>query len=282
MLNCLPRLRRIHSPGISYDRAKYPRERIQAPTTWQRGSLRLAFIVALALSMLNARWLPAQVSKTSTATNHNIWFSYSGEHKLGRNIDLLLDETVRRANGLRLWQQLELSQGLDYDLSRDVRFGAGYTFVETYPYGALAIASPRPEHRLWEQVQWSPTIGRVKLAARTQSEHRWQHSSSGQSRRWQYSARARQRLEAIIPLRGDSVAVRTPYAVPTAEVFFRAAPWSDGRAIEETRFGASLGYRATRNIRVEAGYLQQLSYMRSGRERNHVLTVVLRSQAPSQ
>lgn len=107
-------------------------------------TLRLAFIVALALSMLNARWLPAQVSETSTATNHNIWFAYSGEHKLGRNIDLLLDETVRRANGLRLWQQLELSQGLDYDLSRDLRFAAGYTFVETYPYGALAIAITSP------------------------------------------------------------------------------------------------------------------------------------------
>lgn len=226
-------------------------------------------------------------ARPHVATNAVTWFTYGGEHPLTRRLRLVLDETVRRADGVRVWQQLEASQGVTYVVRDGIELTSGYAYIATFPYGDLPVPARRPEHRLWEEVELARRTGRVAWESRTRVEHRWIGSpdmalSTIADDRWREATRLRQRLGATIPLLGAGTGDAW-YLAPNVEAFLRVAPDAGvGGFLEETRTAVALGSRVGRHTRIEVGYLYQLARRAAGREqeRNHALLLALRSDVP--
>lgn len=270
-------------------------ERVRSGRTLTRRTATAVLLATIGVPAADAQSVaPRAVSRADAAaprpriaTNVVSWFAYSGEHPLGRRFRLVLEETARRAGGVRVWQQLEALQGLTYVLRPGVELTSGYTYVVTYPYGDLPVAERRPEHRAWEEVELSGPTGRVQWESRTRAEHRWIGRPDTSAKaiaddRWTESTRLRQRLGATVPLGRDRVGVGDWYLTPTAEAFLRVAPAAGaGGFVEETRTAVAFGRRVGRHTRVEAGYLFQLARRARGREqeRNHALLLTLRSDA---
>lgn len=239
--------------------------------------------VAPAHAQANAQ--QAASTRPRVATNLVSWFAYSGEHVLTPRFRLVLEETARRAGGVRVWQQVEALQGLTYVVRPGVELTSGYTYTATSPYGDLPVGERRPEHRVWEEAELAAKAGRVQWESRTRVEHRWigrpdTSASAIADDRWREATRLRQRLGVTMPLGRDSVGVGDWYLTPTAEAFLRVSPAAGaGGFVEETRTAAVLGRRVGRHTRLEAGYLFQLTRRAGGREqeRNHALLLTLRS-----
>lgn len=165
-----------------------------------------------------------------------------------------------------------------YRLNPNVQFSVGVARPETFPYGKLPVPFRFPERRLWEQVQLSQSVGRVALTHRYRQEQRWLghvelEDGEERVRNWVRTNRARYRLGALIPLRGSETDDGEFYANLANELFINWGANITGNVFDQFRSYALLGYRHSRRLRVEAGYLEQLVQRPNGRqlERNHTL-----------
>jgi hypothetical protein len=209
---------------------------------------------------------------------------YFGDHAVSRRWALHAEAQVRRADGVRAWQQLLVRPGVIYTLGPAARVTAGYAYIDTWPYGEQPAAARFPEHRLWQQLALAQATGRVAWQHRYRLEQRWVHrplDADGTTDR-AYSNRARYLVRATVPLRGATLDRGEAYASVYDELF---ASWGRnvGRnVLDQNRAYAALGWRATASTRVEAGYLLQLVLKPDGvqMERNHSLQLAVFQSAP--
>src|SRR4051812_31174371 len=96
--------------------------------------------------------------------------------KISKRIRLHGEYQWRRVNLVKDWQQSLLRVGLTYKVHRKVAMQAGYAWAPTFPYGTYTLAAvPKvfPEHRIYEQVVLSSTIGKATLTNRLRLDQRW-------------------------------------------------------------------------------------------------------------
>jgi hypothetical protein len=71
------------------------------------------------------------------------------------------------------------------------------------------------------------------------------------------SHRARYMVRLQIPLKGREIKDKTPYIAAYDEVFVGFGKNVNANVFDQNRIGILLGYRFTKNIRIEGGYLNQ-------------------------
>ena len=190
---------------------------------------------------------------------------------------------VRRGDAGATWQQLLVRPGLLYRLTDNARVGAGYAFVDTWPYGDQPALRRFPEHRTWQQLLLTHASGRVSWQHRYRVEQRWVEvpldASTGD---WRYTNRARYLARLNVPLRGATTDVGEPYLGVYDELFVNWGRNVGRNTFDQNRAAALLGWRVGRNTRVEGGYLQQLLAKADGvrLERNHTILLSLVQSAP--
>lgn len=224
-------------------------------------AFRLAFL--LSLSLLAA---PAWSQSTARVLDHNAigWFTYNGDHQISPNWAVHTELQWRRTRLVLGRQQLLSRLGLVYTLAENVQVSGGYTQLTTYPYGDYPTADlgqPTPENRIYEDVTFASTYGRLRLEHRLRLEQRWlgqlAESNPRRVESWQYQHRARYQISGQLPLQGPDIDDGELYINFFDELFISFGSNVGRNVFNQNRISGGLGYQLRDNWQLELNYLNQ-------------------------
>jgi hypothetical protein len=176
--------------------------------------------------------------------------------------------------------------GLAYELNDHLRVALGANWSRTYPYGALPVAYPTTERRVWQQVVVSHEIGRLDVSHRYRLEQRFRGRRDDPAvdhiDNWERSNRFRYQLKGTLPLSGDGIEPGEAYVSLANELFVGIGRNVQYNVFDQNRATLSLGYRLTRSWRTEVGLLEHVIFKPNGTdvERNHTVTFTLSYSRP--
>ncbi|TGE29432.1 DUF2490 domain-containing protein [Hymenobacter metallicola] len=209
----------------------------------------------------------AACGQATRVADHNRigWFVYEGDHPLSNRWTLHTEYQWRRTHFITRPQQQLARLGAAYQLRPRLSVAGGYTNLITHPYGDFPTADtgvPFPEHRLYQDVQLSDTVGRTTLEQRLRLEQRWQGQlAEGRGRRvqsWEYQNRIRYQLSVVLPLQGPRLETGEWYLTGFDEVFLSFGKYAS-KVFNQNRLAGGLGYQVQDNFRLEAVYLNQIT-----------------------
>ena len=192
--------------------------------------------------------------------NFNTWWSNVNEYHLSDRFYLSSELHIRRTDGLKRWQQFLIRPALNYGINDQVVISAGYTFIQTYPYGKQSIVATTPEHNVWEQITLKDRIKRVKLSHRFRIEHRFigqeVADSSGVYRTdgFNYAQRFRYRFTGQFPLSKN----QKFFGKWFDEVWLNLAKSFAPRSLNQNWFYLGAGYHFSDIGTVQVGFMDQL------------------------
>lgn len=213
------------------------------------------------------------------------WLAYIGIHPISPNWRLQLEGQLRQLEGGRQPQQRLFRTALLKVVNPAVRYGAGYAFNRSYPPDEF-VTNPIPtnEHRSYLQFDLNHAGGIAHWDHRYRLEQRWVErlDASGDRTGWTYTNRARYFLRSFIAPGGGSPGDNEPYFVGFEEVFVSFGKNVRNNIFDQNRLFLGAGYKWSRALSVEAGYMSQIILRASGTdvERNHMLFVGIVSGAP--
>ncbi|UFH52124.1 DUF2490 domain-containing protein [Spirosoma sp. KNUC1025] len=194
------------------------------------------------------------------------WYVYTGDHKLSHHWAVHTEYQWRRVDLIRSWQQSLARLGAVYTLSDRVKFGGGYTFFTTYPYGDYPVADagvPTIESRIYEDIQLSDKIGILKLTHRVRLEQRWLGTGADGNPRqivdWEYQHRVRYQVSGEIPLKGPTIDDGEVYLNFFDELFIGFGRNVEQNVFNQNRISAGFGYQIRDSFSLELNYLNQIS-----------------------
>jgi Protein of unknown function (DUF2490) len=222
-------------------------------------------------------YLPALAQ---TAHNVNGWYMYFGDHPVSERFGIHLEGQWRRSDVITAWQQLLLRPAINYKVNDRLSFSAGYAYVRSYPYGGIPGGAAR-EHRMHQQASVRHALRFVTLEHRFRLEQRFEAAiGSPNGSGWDYSNRARYRLQGRVPLGPNKLENARFYLALYDEVF---ANWGAhaNQTLDQNRAYGALGINTGGESRLEIGYLHQYLPRSSGATRhNHTLQLSLSSDLP--
>jgi hypothetical protein len=126
------------------------------------------------------------------------------------------------------------------------------------------------EHRLFQMVTITDKVSIVDLSHRFMLEQRWvgRYSNANLKSEDEFPLlhRIRYMFRVQIPLKGTEIKDNTPYFAFYDEVFIGFGKNVNANVFDQNRIGILLGYKFSKNVRIEAGYLNQI--LQLGRQVN--------------
>ena len=198
-------------------------------------------------------------------TSNNIgWFNYFGTFKVSEKFGFHTEYQWRRDNIIEEWQQSLLRVGLNYNLNPRILFRVGYAWIETFPYGEIAVnglGRDFTEHRIFEMVQISHKEGIIDFSHRFMLEQRFvgRYSSANKTAEDEFPLlnRARYMFRLQVPLEGREIKDKTPYIAFYDEIFIGFGENVNANVFDQNRIGVLMGFRFNKNVRIEGGYINQ-------------------------
>jgi len=193
------------------------------------------------------------------------WYAYTGTFNLNKKWGLHTEYQWRRDNVVTNWQQGLLRTGVNYKVNQKLSLRAGYAWAETFNYGDIpinAFGKKFTEHRAYEMATLNDKIGKFELSHRFMLEQRWigryTNASLTKEDEYFFVNRLRYMYRMQIPLKGKSIADKTPYAAIYDEIFLGFGKNVNENVFDQNRLGLLLGYRFSSKVRIEGGFLNQI------------------------
>ena len=143
----------------------------------------------------------------------------------------------------------EYKGGINYSPHKSVKLTLGAGSYQTYKEGGdFVLPKNNNEFRLWPQLQFSQSIGKLKIEQRYRAELRFSNNA--------YRNRFRYRFGISYPF-GKEKKDYKPFLISVSnELFFTdKEPY-----FERNRFLISLNYKASKTASVQIGFLHQFDY----------------------
>src|SRR4030095_1677797 len=195
-----------------------------------------------------------------------LWTSANANGKLNDNWRLSQELTARFSDNRNGLYEIEFVTLLGYRVARSVTVAAGYDHNPQYSGGDFTIM----EHRAREQVTFDniAQIGSGKISARMRLEQRWRENADGTA--W----RMRPYVKYSLPLRKGGKTALTL----SNETFLNLKNTSFQRSegVDRMRNLIAISTPLSKTLSLEAGYLNQYSFVRDGEDTiDHVATASL-------
>ena len=198
------------------------------------------------------------------------WLIYIGSKKLNSKWNMHHEIQYRNYNAIGDLEQLLLRTGIGYNLTENnnnLLLGYGFIASENY-VGDSDNKNMVNEHRIFQQFTAKQKLGAIGLTHRYRFEQRFVESD--------FKARLRYFLALKIPLakakkveEGEEQQPSKFYLSAYNEVFLN----TQSSVFDRNRVYGGLGYQLNKNVRIEAGYMNQI-FEASSRDQFNLITFV--------
>ena len=200
---------------------------------------------------------------TAQSSDFGNWLIYIGSKKVNSKWNIHNEVQYRNYDAVGDLEQLLLRTGVGYNLSENnhnLLLGYGYILSQNYVADAQEKTDVN-EHRIFQQFTSKQKIGKVSLSHRYRFEQRFVEAD--------FKMRLRYFLALKIPLIKSEAVPAKLYVSAYNEVFLN----TESSVFDRNRVYAGLGYQLYKNVRVEAGYMNQL-FENSSRDQFNLITFV--------
>ncbi|WP_342648633.1 DUF2490 domain-containing protein [Mucilaginibacter sp. CSA2-8R] len=207
---------------------------------------RIKFFLLFFFLIFTNRTVKAQLTETQG------WFFLSHTQTLNKKFDLLADVQTRSSNHFNYLTTLLLRGALSYNITTKHSVAVGYAYKGDWEKEDLMATIYGHENRIYEQYIYKFKIRSIEMMFRTRLEQRWVMDELTH-----FSQRGRLFLSAQIPLIADTAFNRGPYLGVQNEVFLNIQHKDrvNNAAFDQNRAFGSFGYRFSKKIDAELGYL---------------------------
>ncbi|SHE97907.1 Protein of unknown function [Flavobacterium fontis] len=201
------------------------------------------------------------------------WYNYFGTFKVSTKWGVHSEYQFRRAEVIAQPQQHLVRVGINYEPKSNILFRAGYAFIETYPYGEIPInglGKAFTEHRTFQMVQLGHKEGKINFSHRFMLEQRfvgrYNNAKATTEDEFPFSNRLRYMFRMQTPI-FQKEAHQFTYAAAYNEIFIGFGKNVNANVFDQNRLGLLIGHQFDKNLRIEAGYLNQI--LQFGRQINN-------------
>jgi Protein of unknown function (DUF2490) len=242
-------------------------------------------VILLAAFSMTVSAQSTQSIRTPTS-NTDVWFGYTGSHKIADKWSLHLEFQYRLNDGISNKMQWMPRVGITRILSPQATVTAGYAFIETYPYGEFAAKSAFPENRIWEQLQLKHQVSNFEWVSRFRLEQRYVQSpvlevGFGGSFYTPGPAIFTNRFRLLnrfsMPFKGKTITDNAFYLTAFDEFMINFGENVQKNIFDQNRLFFGIGYKFPKLGRLEVGYMEQ-TIIKSDAikvENNHTISMSL-------
>ncbi|MDQ0782278.1 DUF2490 domain-containing protein [Chryseobacterium sp. W4I1] len=174
------------------------------------------------------------------------WYMYFGNNKISKKLNLHNEIQYRNFNAVGDLEQLLIRTGIGYDLTENNNnVLLGYGFILSRPY-VNGEKRENIEHRIFQQFITKQKFGRFNLQHRYRLEERFLQDD--------FRMRFRYMIGLNIPITQKEMLPKSLYASVYNEIFLNF----DSPVFDRNRVYGALGYVINKNMRIEAGYMNQI------------------------
>ncbi len=187
------------------------------------------------------------VSLLAQSTDVGNWMIYFGDKKISEKWNWHHEVQYRNFNAIGDTEQLLLRTGIGYNLSENNNnLLLGYGFIYSEPYiGDTGDKTQFNEHRIYQQFITRQTSGRVAFQHRYRFEQRFFEDDT--------RLRLRYFLGITVALNHNQLVDNTVYLSAYNELFVN----TEQTVFDRNRLYGGVGYRMSKNVRTEIGYMNQ-------------------------
>lgn len=179
------------------------------------------------------------------------WYMYFGNNKISKKLNWHNEIQYRNFDAVGDLEQLLIRTGVGYDLTENNNnVLLGYGFILSQPY-VNGEKKENIEHRIFQQFITKQKFGRFNLQHRYRLEERFLEDD--------FRMRFRYMLGFNIPITQKEMLPKTLYASVYNEIFLHF----DSPVFDRNRVYGALGYVINKNMRIEAGYMNQIQENRN-------------------
>lgn len=179
------------------------------------------------------------------------WYMYFGNNKISKKLNWHNEIQYRNFDAVGDLEQLLIRTGIGYDLTENNNnILLGYGFILSQPY-VNGEKKENIEHRIFQQYITKQKFGRFYLQHRYRLEERFLEED--------FRMRFRYMLGVNIPITQKEMLPKTLYASVYNEIFLHF----NSPVFDRNRVYGALGYVINKNMRVEAGYMNQIQENRN-------------------
>lgn len=202
---------------------------------------------------------------SSAAQNSDFgnWLIYIGNKKVDSKWNIHNEVQYRNYDAIGDLEQLLLRTGVGYNLSENnhnLLLGYGYILSQNYSADTEDKLDVN-EHRIFQQFTSKQKIGNVSLSHRYRFEQRFVESD--------FKMRLRYFLAFKVPILKTETSPTKLYLSAYNEVFLN----TESEVFDRNRVYGGLGYQLNNNVRIEAGYMNQL-FEHSSRDQFNLITFI--------
>jgi len=215
------------------------------------------------------------------------WLTYTGIHPISERWRWQIEAQLRQTEGAAQPAQRLFRTALLRVLNPVSRVGTGYAFAHTrQPEEFVADPQTFSEHRTYQQFDLRLITGPLVFDNRYRLEQRWLErvgtgQDAGRHLGWIYTNRARYALRATVVPGGGPPREHRPFVFASNEVFVNFGRNVRNNVFDQNRLAGGVGYRFSRALSAELGYLNQIVLRSTGTdvERNHTMVLGFTSEA---
>jgi hypothetical protein len=179
------------------------------------------------------------------------WYMYFGNNKISKKLNWHNEIQYRNFDAVGDLEQLLIRTGIGYDLTENNNnVLLGYGFIVSQPY-VNGEKKENIEHRIFQQYITKQKFGRFYLQHRYRLEERFLEDD--------FRMRFRYMLGINIPITQKEMLPKTLYASVYNEIFLHF----NNPVFDRNRVYGALGYVINKNMRIEAGYMNQIQENRN-------------------
>ncbi|WP_207434267.1 DUF2490 domain-containing protein [Sabulibacter ruber] len=220
----------------------------------------------------------AQTPEKQVTDRQQVWLGYFNQTRLSDKFSLWLDLHSRRTDFLDRWATTIVRPGLTYHISDHTRFTVGYAYVSHWP-ASETEETVRPEHRLWQQVNWSGKSKRLQTNQWVRLEERFNRNIANDQLQegYHFNFRARYMIGLMVPLTADAIAPGVPFLVLNDELHVNFGKEIVYNYFDQNRLFGGVGYQFSKGFNAQLGYMQVFQQTAAGNRyfKTHALRLFL-------
>lgn len=221
---------------------RYNRDNYQ----FMRKAIIMAFVLFIAAGTLSAQ----------TQQQNSGWFMFLNNTKFNKKWGLQFDFQARSADDWKYTRNLLIRPALQYFINDQHNVALGYLWTPTQTQSPGTGNTFLHEHRIFEQYIFTHKIASVFASHRVRLEQRF----IGRANEDVFSQRFRYFFRLIQPLqKAETSFTKGPFIALQNEVFLNLQNVDkiNGSTFDQNRAYLAAGYRFSKKIDLEAGYMNQ-------------------------